>query len=61
DRVWFDSTGATAANYDVVNWQRGLSGQVEFKVVGYYDASLPSGQQFVLNAENIVWAGEKRE
>ncbi|XP_053356950.1 extracellular calcium-sensing receptor-like [Clarias gariepinus] len=61
DRVWFDSTGATAANYDVVNWQRGPSGQVEFKVVGYYDASLPSGQQFVLNAENIVWAGEKRE
>ncbi|XP_053356949.1 extracellular calcium-sensing receptor-like [Clarias gariepinus] len=61
DRVWFDSTGATAARYDVVNWQRGLNGQVEFKVVGYYDASLPSGKQFVLNAEHIVWAGEKRE
>ncbi|KAG7333491.1 hypothetical protein KOW79_003626 [Hemibagrus wyckioides] len=61
EQVWFDSTGATAAKYDVVNWQRGFNGEVEFKVVGYYDASLPSGQQFVLNAEDIVWAGEKRE
>ncbi|KAK2847802.1 hypothetical protein Q7C36_009484 [Tachysurus vachellii] len=61
EQVWFDSTGATAAKYDVVNWQQGFNGEVEFKVVGYYDASLPSGQQFVLNNEDIVWAGEKKE
>ncbi|XP_053090928.1 extracellular calcium-sensing receptor-like [Pangasianodon hypophthalmus] len=61
EQVWFDSTGATAAKYDVVNWQRGFNGEVQFKVVGYYDASLPTGQQFVLNAEDIVWAGENRE
>ncbi|XP_053534293.1 extracellular calcium-sensing receptor-like [Ictalurus punctatus] len=61
DQVWFDSTGATAAKFEVVNWQRGFNGEVQFKVVGYYDASLPNGQQFVLNAEDIVWAGEKRE
>ncbi|XP_053090993.1 extracellular calcium-sensing receptor-like [Pangasianodon hypophthalmus] len=61
DHIWFDSTGATAAKYDVVNWQQGFGGEVQFKVVGYYDASLPSGQQFVLNAEDIVWAGENRE
>ncbi|XP_060733752.1 extracellular calcium-sensing receptor-like [Tachysurus vachellii] len=61
DHILFDSTGATAAKYDVVNWHRGLNGEVEFKVVGYYDASLPDGQQFVLNHEHIIWAGEKRE
>ncbi|KAI5609692.1 extracellular calcium-sensing receptor-like, partial [Silurus asotus] len=61
EQIWFDSTGATAAKYDVVNWQRGLNGEVVFKVVGYYDASLPHGQQFVINTEDIVWAGEKRE
>ncbi|XP_053478336.1 extracellular calcium-sensing receptor-like [Ictalurus furcatus] len=61
EQVWFDSTGATAAKYDVVNWQRGFNGEVQFKAVGYYDASLPNGQQFVLNTEDIVWAGEKRE
>ncbi|XP_060780387.1 extracellular calcium-sensing receptor-like [Neoarius graeffei] len=61
EQVWFDSNGATAAKYDVVNWQQGLNGEVVFKTVGYYDASLPSGQQFVLNVEDIVWAGEKRQ
>ncbi|XP_058244164.1 extracellular calcium-sensing receptor-like [Hemibagrus wyckioides] len=61
DHILFDSTGSTAAKYDVVNWKRGLNGEVEFKIVGYYDASLPNGQQFVLNTEDIVWAGEKRE
>ncbi|XP_060780392.1 extracellular calcium-sensing receptor-like [Neoarius graeffei] len=61
DQVWFDSNGATSAKYDVVNWQQGLSGEVVFKTVGYYDASLPSGQQFVVNVEDIVWAGEKTQ
>ncbi|XP_046720794.1 extracellular calcium-sensing receptor-like [Silurus meridionalis] len=61
EKILFDSTGATAAKYDVVNWQRGFKGEVQFKAIGYYDASLPSGQQFVLNAENIMWTGEKRE
>ncbi|XP_053479632.1 extracellular calcium-sensing receptor-like [Ictalurus furcatus] len=61
EKVWFDSTGAMPAKYDVVNWQRGFNGEVQFKAVGYYDASLPSGQQFVLNTEDIFWAGEKRE
>ncbi|KAF5888515.1 extracellular calcium-sensing receptor-like, partial [Clarias magur] len=61
ENIWFDSTGATAPKYDVVNWQRGVNGEVQLKIVGYYDASLPNGQQFVLNTENIVWAGEKSE
>ncbi|KAM9481465.1 extracellular calcium-sensing receptor-like [Clarias gariepinus] len=61
EEVWFDSSGAVAAKFDVVNWQRAVNGEVQFKVVGYYDASLPNGQQFILNADEIVWAGEKRE
>ncbi|XP_053356960.1 extracellular calcium-sensing receptor-like [Clarias gariepinus] len=61
ENIWFDSTGATAPKYDVVNWQRGVNGEVQLKIVGFYDASLPNGQQFVLNTENIVWAGEKSE
>ncbi|XP_053356957.1 extracellular calcium-sensing receptor-like [Clarias gariepinus] len=61
ENIWFDSTGATAPKYDLVNWQRGVNGEVQFKVVGYYDATLPTGQQFVLNTEEILWAGEKHE
>ncbi|XP_067275581.1 extracellular calcium-sensing receptor-like [Pseudorasbora parva] len=61
DRVWFDSTGAAVAQYEVVNWQQDSDGSVQFKPVGYYDASLTPHQRFVLNTENIIWAGGKRE
>ncbi|XP_051727370.1 extracellular calcium-sensing receptor-like [Ctenopharyngodon idella] len=59
DRVWFDSTGATIAQYEVVNWQQDSGGSIQFKPVGYYDASLPPDQHFVVNTENIIWAGGK--
>uniref|UniRef100_A0A8C1SBD1 G-protein coupled receptors family 3 profile domain-containing protein n=1 Tax=Cyprinus carpio TaxID=7962 RepID=A0A8C1SBD1_CYPCA len=29
----------------------------QFNPVGYYDASLPPDQRFVLNTENIIWVG----
>ncbi|XP_073671754.1 extracellular calcium-sensing receptor-like [Paramisgurnus dabryanus] len=61
DRVWFDSTGATVAQYEVVNWQQDSDGSIQFKAVGYYDASLPPDQRFVLNTENIIWAGGQLE
>ncbi|XP_056334372.1 extracellular calcium-sensing receptor [Danio aesculapii] len=57
DRVWFDSTGATLAQYEVVNWQQNSDGSVNFKKVGYYDASLPTDQRFVVNSKEILWAG----
>uniref|UniRef100_A0A6Q2X988 G-protein coupled receptors family 3 profile domain-containing protein n=1 Tax=Esox lucius TaxID=8010 RepID=A0A6Q2X988_ESOLU len=57
DQVWFDSTGAASARYEVVNWQRGPGGAVQFKPVGYYDASLPTGKQFLLMTEDIMWPG----
>ncbi|XP_073709564.1 extracellular calcium-sensing receptor-like [Misgurnus anguillicaudatus] len=57
DRVWFDSTGAAVAQYEVVNWQQDSDGSIQFKAVGYYDASLPPDQRFVLNTKNIIWAG----
>ncbi|XP_042342376.1 extracellular calcium-sensing receptor-like [Plectropomus leopardus] len=61
DQVWFDSTGAAVARYEVVNWQLGSDGSIQFKPVGYYDASLPPGQKFVLKTEAIMWPGEKTE
>ncbi|KAK7151670.1 hypothetical protein R3I94_008117 [Phoxinus phoxinus] len=59
DRVWFDSTGATIAQYEVVNWQQDSGGSIQFKPVGFYDGSLSPGQRFVVNTENIIWAGAK--
>ncbi|KAI7802888.1 extracellular calcium-sensing receptor-like [Triplophysa rosa] len=61
DRVWFDSTGGAVAQYEVVNWQQDSDGSIQFKAVGYYDASLPPDQRLVLNTENIIWAGGKLE
>ncbi|XP_050991065.1 extracellular calcium-sensing receptor [Labeo rohita] len=61
DRVWFDSTGGVVAQYEVVNWQKDSDGSVQFKPVGYYDASLPPDQRFVLNTENIIWVGGQLE
>ncbi|XP_043120075.1 extracellular calcium-sensing receptor-like [Puntigrus tetrazona] len=57
DYVWFDSTGATVAQYEVVNWQQDSNGSIQFKSVGYYDASLPPDQRFVVKTENIIWTG----
>ncbi|XP_052008542.1 extracellular calcium-sensing receptor-like [Xyrauchen texanus] len=61
DQVWFDSTGAAVAQYEVVNWQQDSDGSFHFKPVGYYDASKPPHQRFVLNTENIIWAGGQLE
>ncbi|KAG7497621.1 extracellular calcium-sensing receptor-like [Solea senegalensis] len=61
DQVWFDRTGAAVARYEVVNWQRESDGSVLFKPVGYYDASLPSGQRFALRTEDIMWPGGNKE
>ncbi|XP_048015102.1 extracellular calcium-sensing receptor-like isoform X1 [Megalobrama amblycephala] len=61
DYVWFDSTGAVVAQYEVVNWQQDSNGSIMFKPVGYYDASLAPGQQIMLNTDNIIWAGGQLE
>lgn len=61
ERVWFDATGAAVARYEVVNWQRGPDGSVQFKPVGFYDGSLPPGQRFRLKTEDIMWPGAKTE
>ncbi|XP_050991070.1 extracellular calcium-sensing receptor [Labeo rohita] len=61
DRVWFDSTGAAVAQYEVVNWQKDSDGSIQFTPVGYYDASLPPDQRFVLKTENIIWTGGQLE
>ncbi|XP_042631736.1 extracellular calcium-sensing receptor-like [Cyprinus carpio] len=61
ESVWFDSTGGVIAQYEVINWQQDSDGSIQFKPVGYYDASLPPDQRFLLNAENIIWVGGQLE
>uniref|UniRef100_A0A3Q3B352 G-protein coupled receptors family 3 profile domain-containing protein n=1 Tax=Kryptolebias marmoratus TaxID=37003 RepID=A0A3Q3B352_KRYMA len=58
--VSFDDNGDPVAFYELVNWQKSESGVTELVTVGYYDASLPKGQEFGIN-RNITWVkGEKQ-
>ncbi|XP_054598207.2 extracellular calcium-sensing receptor-like [Nothobranchius furzeri] len=44
--VSFDVNGDPVAFYELVNWQKRENGVIEPVTVGYYDASLPKGQEF---------------
>ncbi|XP_015216197.2 extracellular calcium-sensing receptor-like [Lepisosteus oculatus] len=57
EQVFFDDNGDPIARYELVNWQLVNESNTLFMTVGYYDASLPAAQQFVMNHVNIVWAG----
>ncbi|KAJ8332202.1 hypothetical protein SKAU_G00428100 [Synaphobranchus kaupii] len=57
-KVSFDANGDPVATYELVNWQVTRDGRMEFVTVGYYDASAPDGQVFIVN-KNITWAGSQ--
>ncbi|XP_023206699.1 extracellular calcium-sensing receptor-like [Xiphophorus maculatus] len=52
--VSFDANGDPVAFYELINWQKSESGVIEMVTVGYYDASLPKGQEFRIN-RNVTW------
>ena len=52
--VSFDANGDPVARYELVNWQKSDSGNIEMVTVGHYDASLPIGQEFRI-IRNITW------
>uniref|UniRef100_A0A7N6A4M4 G-protein coupled receptors family 3 profile domain-containing protein n=1 Tax=Anabas testudineus TaxID=64144 RepID=A0A7N6A4M4_ANATE len=52
--VSFDPNGDPVAKYELVNWQKSSSGSIELVTVGYYDASLPVGQEFHIY-KNLTW------
>ncbi|XP_029700005.1 extracellular calcium-sensing receptor-like [Takifugu rubripes] len=52
--VSFDANGDPVASYELVNWKKSGSGSIEVVPVGYYDASLPEGQEFRI-FRDITW------
>uniref|UniRef100_A0A3Q2DWY6 Extracellular calcium-sensing receptor-like n=1 Tax=Cyprinodon variegatus TaxID=28743 RepID=A0A3Q2DWY6_CYPVA len=52
--VSFKANGDPVAFYELVNWQKSDSGEIELVTVGYYDASLPVGQEFRI-FRNLTW------
>ncbi|XP_054901713.1 extracellular calcium-sensing receptor-like [Poeciliopsis prolifica] len=52
--VSFDDKGDPVAFYELVNWQSNENGLIELVTVGFYDASLPTGEQFRIDG-NLIW------
>ncbi|KAM8904431.1 extracellular calcium-sensing receptor-like [Spinachia spinachia] len=52
--VSFDANGDPVAKYELINWQKGPSGSIELVTVGFYNASLPVGQEIHIN-RNLTW------
>lgn len=60
--VFFDESGDPVARYALVNWQLDNTGYIQFKTIGFYDASWPEGQQFEMKTGvRAIWAGESPE
>ncbi|XP_039616227.1 extracellular calcium-sensing receptor-like [Polypterus senegalus] len=55
----FDINGDPPARYELLNWQLNVNGIIEFITIGFYDASLPEGKQFIMNNNSIVWASNE--
>ncbi|KAG2463185.1 CASR protein, partial [Polypterus senegalus] len=53
--IYFDKYGDPPAKYEILNWQLNTEGIVKFALIGLYDASLPEGQQFIMNNNSIIW------
>uniref|UniRef100_A0A8C4RT66 Extracellular calcium-sensing receptor-like n=1 Tax=Erpetoichthys calabaricus TaxID=27687 RepID=A0A8C4RT66_ERPCA len=61
EKIFFDENGDPTATYELVNWQSNKEMTTEFVTVGYYDASLPPGQQFKMSNTKISWIGSQNE
>ncbi|XP_066566581.1 extracellular calcium-sensing receptor-like [Amia ocellicauda] len=61
EQVSFDSNGDPAARYELVNWQLNKDENIDFIVVGHYDASLPRETRFTMNNVSIVWTGNQNQ
>lgn len=57
----FDMNGESIAYYDLINWQKGLAGNIELIKVGIYDGTREAGKELVVYDTPITWAGDKNE
>ncbi|XP_035535780.1 extracellular calcium-sensing receptor-like [Morone saxatilis] len=61
EEVNFDLKGDSIPYYDIINWQRGTGGNIEFVNVGLFDGTKPAGEELVIQEDRIIWAGHQSE
>lgn len=59
EEVNFDLKGDSIPYYDIINWHRGTSGNIEFINVGLFDGTKSAGEELVIQEDKIVWAGHQ--
>ncbi|XP_037313706.2 extracellular calcium-sensing receptor-like [Pungitius pungitius] len=55
EKVNFDLKGDSIPYFDVLNWQRGKGGNIEFVNVGSFDGTKPAGEELVIQEDRIMW------
>lgn len=55
----FDDNGDPVAMYDLINWQLGGSGEVQYVTVGRFDETMQP--KLVIEEKNIIWNGNQRQ
>ncbi|XP_073485000.1 extracellular calcium-sensing receptor-like [Aquarana catesbeiana] len=59
---YFDQNGDPMPMYDVLNWQMGNDGLLQYKKVGSYSGSTPDRQQLLMDElETTLWNGDKSQ
>uniref|UniRef100_A0AAY4DQZ3 G-protein coupled receptors family 3 profile domain-containing protein n=1 Tax=Denticeps clupeoides TaxID=299321 RepID=A0AAY4DQZ3_9TELE len=59
EEVNFDDKGDSIPSYDLINWQRGSEGNIEFINVGMFDGSNEAGKELIIQDGTITWAGHQ--
>ncbi|KAM8904479.1 extracellular calcium-sensing receptor-like [Spinachia spinachia] len=61
EMVNFDLKGDSIPYYDILNWQRGKGGNIEFVNVGLFDGTKPAGEELVIQEDRIMWGSRQSE
>ncbi|XP_030648560.1 extracellular calcium-sensing receptor-like [Chanos chanos] len=60
----FDENGDSIPSYDLINWQTGPDGEIQFVKVGFYDGSKgakDAGKELVIQEDSIMWPGNQNK
>ncbi|XP_048027297.1 extracellular calcium-sensing receptor-like [Megalobrama amblycephala] len=61
ENVNFDDKGDSVPYYDLINWQKHSSGDIQFVKVGLYDGAQHSGRQLVIKEKAIMWSNQQNK
>ena len=59
EEVNFDEKGDSIPSYDLINWQRGHEGNIEFINVGLFDGANEAGKELLIQDTMIMWTDHR--